>query len=112
MWKKNLPFLTMHTAAFVTGPFFDIGNFIPLWVWTGLFGGLVVATVWAYSNDAKSVWHRFTRSWTSDSKTPQEPPKRIDVYHHQVPRETVGDTLFRAMRELHKASKKDSDDSR
>ena len=61
MWKKNIPFVTMHCGAAVTGPQFDIGSFIPLWLWCLLFGGLVVATLWAYSSEIAAIWHRIWR---------------------------------------------------
>ena len=51
MWKKSLPLGTFHVGEIVTTPVIEITDFVPLWLWCLLFGGLVVGTAWAYSGD-------------------------------------------------------------
>jgi len=58
LFKKGLLLASIAVglimAVFIIGP----ESFIfPLWVWSMLFGGLVVASLWAYSPEIRQFWH-------------------------------------------------------
>ncbi|MCY4152676.1 MAG: hypothetical protein OXE94_10640 [Aestuariivita sp.] len=45
----------------MTAPAFDISGIIPFWLWSFLWGGLWVATIWAYSKEIKSLFSKIRR---------------------------------------------------
>lgn len=60
-WKRNLPFCLFHVGAVVTAPAFDISGIIPSELWLFLWGGLWVATIWAYSKEIKSLFSKIRK---------------------------------------------------
>jgi len=69
MWKKSLPLGTFHVGAIVTAPIIEITDFVPLWLWCLLFGGLVVGTAWAYSGDV-AKWIRKRKNGNQEFESP------------------------------------------
>ena len=53
--RKHIPVWLANCGAAVMGPQFDIGEFLPLWVWTGVMGALAATTLFLYSKELRAA---------------------------------------------------------
>ena len=53
--RKHVPVWLANCGAAVMGPQFDIGEFLPLWAWTGVMGVLAATTVFLYRKELRTV---------------------------------------------------------
>jgi len=57
--------------------------FLPLWLWTLVLGGLIVATAVAYSKELESLWHRFKFRFFPEKSTTYQRPKKAFVRYQE-----------------------------